>query len=345
MGKDYPTLVRGVINFRYPAKPFGNPTMAKRKQSRKTGAKKKSKDESNVFDKTSRYLMSRMPREFIAWCFDCSPELLVVRRLINTRSLAPDQPERVFDLVAEVTWRDTDGEYWAIDAESQTRPDFGLKYRMPRYLLDIQENIRPSDDRMTDYEIGGIIVNLTGRGKDYRPSVKQIGSRRMIFGMQPIQINLCDCNAAETVQKVGAGIWPITLLGWIPLMAGGNESGIIEQWVVLVDPITDPKMRSDLAIMAKNFAVLTNTKPLWDNALKGWMTMKSELVEELNREARIETRIETRQSDLISFVKRKLGKSNRLVTEIEAITDSDRLERMIESASEVTTLDELLAIE
>ncbi len=316
--------------------------MAKRKDSPQPDSiKKRRPDSGNDFDKTSRYLMSLMAREFIAWCFACSPDLLVVHRLINTRSLAPDQPERIFDLVAEVTWVDTDGEYWAIDSESQTSPDFPMKYRMSHYLLDIQETIRPSTDRMTDYEVGGIIVNLTGKGKSYRPSVKEIGNRKMLFGVQPIQINLCECDAAETLQKVTAGVWPITLLGWIPLMAGGNESGIIEQWVAAVSPHTNQKMRSDLAYMVKLFSNLTNTKPLWDKALKGWHHMKSELVEELNREARIEIR----QGDLIAIAVDKFGFSQRIEEEISAITNVDRLQRMLRSIHRTNTLDELLAIE
>ncbi len=319
--------------------------MGKRKDAPKSDTENKSSEDlNNDFDKTSRYLMSRMPREFIAWCFDCSPDLLKVHGLINTHSLALGQAEKIFDLVAEVTWTESDGEYWAIDCESQTRPDFNLKYRMPRYLLDIQETIRLSDDRMTDYEIGGIIVNLTGRGKEYRPSVKEIGSRRMVFGMEPIQINLCDYKATETLQKVRSGQWPIILLGWIPLMAGGNESSIIQEWIKLVSPNTDTKLRSDLAYMVKLFAYLTKAKPEWEKALKGWYHVKTELVEELNREARIEERIETRQQDLIAIAVDKFGFSQRIETEVSAIIDVERLKRMLRSAHRMNSLDELLAI-
>ncbi len=73
--------------------------------------------------------------------------------------------------------------------------------------------------------------------------------------------------------------------------------------------------------------------------------MKSELVEELNREARIETRIETRQEDLIRFAKRKFGNSDRIALEINSILDAERLVRMMDGIFDVDSLDELLAID
>ncbi len=92
-------------------------------------------------------------------------------RWIDTRRLPyPGQPDRTCDTVAHVERLDENHRPWAIVVEFNIEPDAVMFGRLLGYLGSLWIEEKPSNERGDRFEIGAVVVNLTGFGTGSRTS-------------------------------------------------------------------------------------------------------------------------------------------------------------------------------
>ena len=122
------------------------------------------------------------------------------------------------------------------------------------------------------------------------------------------------------------------LLPFIPLMQGGAEASIIEQWKQLAQAEPDARRRADYAGLALVFAELTDCRPVWKQALEGWNVEQSLQVLEWQAQAKAD------------YLLRVLGKrfppgaTPDLERSIRQTNDVEQLDRWLDAALDAATL-------
>jgi hypothetical protein len=143
--------------------------------------------------------------------------------------------------------------------------------------------------------------------------------------------------------------WPNTrwLLSWIPLMQGGDESSIMEQWkqIALTEP--DAQIRSTLGSFALLFAELAGRLERWQQALEGWDMRTSQVVERWREEGRQEGRkegsIETMRELVLALLEKRFGAvSAELVQRVQATNDMARLKAAHQQVLDLHSPDDLV---
>src|SRR5437879_6576395 len=99
---------------------------------------------------------------------------------------------------------------------------------------------------------------------------------RMRTCLEVIERNLAQESAKATLAEIADGRTARCLLPWIPLMQGGAEAAIIEQWKHLAEQEPDARRRADYGGLALVFAELTDCRPPWKQALEGWNVEQSQ---------------------------------------------------------------------
>jgi hypothetical protein len=99
---------------------------------------------------------------------------------------------------------------------------------------------------------------------------------------------LRDEDAAATLAGIAAGRIDRCILPWLPLVQGGAEPGIIQEWLRLASLEPDNRLRATYGGLALVFAELTEGRPAWQKALEGWNVRESQQVLEWQAEAKVE---------------------------------------------------------
>ncbi len=132
--------------------------------------------------------------------------------------------------------------------EFQTEPDPDMFGWLLEYLGATFRQFRPSKERGDRFEVGAVVVNLTGKGRSFR-KVAWRGAGLEVT-MRSREWNFASLDARTVLRGVGKGEIPRLALAWAPLMKRGGEPGIIRRWLALADQDKDPKVRADLALAA-----------------------------------------------------------------------------------------------
>ena len=98
---------------------------------------------------------------------------------------------------------------------------------------------------------------------------------------------MCEIDAQTTLTDIAAGTVPNVVLILIPLMQGGDNAAIIQQWLSLAAAEANDYRKSLLGSLALIFAGATTGIDLWRQALKGWNMIQSPIVQEWQAEARM----------------------------------------------------------
>jgi hypothetical protein len=106
--------------------------------------------------------------------------------------------------------------------------------------------------------------------------------------LRVLRITLSSEDAAETLRRIATGELGRAVLPWIPLMRGGGELAIIEEWKRLATQEPDAHRRADFGGLALVFAELAKCWPAWKQALEGWNVQVSQQVLEWQAQARLE---------------------------------------------------------
>jgi hypothetical protein len=247
----------------------------------------------NPFDRMCRFLAKLMPEAFLLWLLSPGTPLLRFVEWLDTQNLPfPILPERRGDTVAWVVNDNAGGIPWSIVLEFQTSPETKMILRLVLYQTYLQYTLKPnaiSGDRFTT---GSILVHLTGRAP--ATLANDWPEARLSTQAQPCVVNLCDHSASATIAGVAAQTIPPVALAFVPLMQGGTEPAIVDEWK-RVGLLAPEPLRPSLAAGAVVFAELTKCRSLWKAALKEWNMLRSEQVDEWQAEA--EKRGEKRGKD------------------------------------------------
>jgi hypothetical protein len=290
----------------------------------------------NPFDKAARYAVKLDPAGFLGWALALAPEGFEFRGWLDTRGVPfPGELDRTGDLVAHLTDPATNLVPWAVPIEFQTEPDPLMFGRLLIYLGHLWIRLKPDPERGSRFRLGPVVVNLTGTGfASRRMEWQQAG-----FGttVNVRERNMEDESADETLTGIAAGRWSRGLLPWIPLMTGGDDSGIIDRWKALADGEPDFRRRAEFSGLGKVMAEAAGRGAIWKNALRDWNVQQSEVVNEWKEEARADARA----ASLIDVLELRFGKlSPELTAAIHDTTASAKLREWIKLAVKVASIDE-----
>jgi hypothetical protein len=156
-----------------------------------------------------------------------------------------------------------------------------------------------------------------------------------------VERNLAQEEAGAVLTAVGAGEVSRVVLPLIPLMQGGGEAGIIQEWLRLASAEPDGRRRADYGGLALVFAEAAGCREAWKHALTEWNMIQSQQVLEWQAEARVEGRVKGITEVLLEMLEAKFGGvPAELATTIQATTDVNRLKAWVIQAGKATTLDQ-----
>lgn len=291
--------------------------------------------EPNDFDQAARLLAKSDPVEILAWVLDLPADQFRFVRWLDTRSLPfPGSADRVNDLVAHLEQVDPAGRPWLIAVETQSEPDPLMFGRLLEYLGRLWQSEKPSPECGDRFCLGAAVVNLTGIGRtsldfEWPPT----GPRTCLRVMER---NVGRESARQTLSAVTAGTIGRMVLPLVPLMQGGGETGIIEEWVRLASAEPNPRRNSLYGVLTRVFASRTDHAAGWQAALREWNVTRSPVVDEWRAEGQV--------AALIGFLESRFQTlPSGLVTALQAVKELKRLDALVKLAAKAPSLDQFRA--
>ena len=295
--------------------------------------------EINRFDQAARYFVRTDPAAVLGWLLDSRPAEFRFLGWLDTRSVPfPGETDRVGDLVARVERADPAGEPWLVAVEVQIEPDPLMFGRLLEYLGRLWRAEKPSPEPGDRYRLAAAVLNLTGTGRtsqdfEWAPD----GPRTCL---RVAERNPARESAAGLLAGIAGGTRPAALLPVVPLMLGGPEPSIIEEWKRLASAEADSRRRGEHGALAVIFAEAADVRPAWKEALKDWNMTESQQVLEWQEEARLDTQVVT----IIGILEDKFqAVPADLSARLRAISDSQRLLRLTILAAKTPSLDQFRA--
>ncbi len=295
----------------------------------------------NPFDQISRFAAKLDSAGFLAWLLGDATGLTLHDWLDTRTTNLPGVTDRTSDIVAELVVGDV-GPWWAVPIEFQVAPDPEMFGRLLEYLGRLWREERPPGPPGDRYEVGAVVVNLTGRGRTSR----EMRAGPMLTAIDVIEWNMADKDAAATLKGIAEGRISRAILPWVALMQGGDESDILERWKELALAEPNSKRRSDYGACAQVLAEASKRAEPWKVLLKGWNMIESQTVLEWKAEGaaegRAEGRVEGKAESILDLLRLKFKQhpSADLSTLILANKDLTRAQRWFESAVAAASLED-----
>lgn len=301
----------------------------------------------NDYDKAGRYLIKRDAARIIGWILN-QPLGVNFHAWLDSRRLAlPDQRDLTHDLVAACgVGQGFEGFCIELVAKSHHESLQRVAYGYMARLLRERSGLALT-------AVGGVVVNFTGPARaafDVQAPTLAADCR---IETRIIQRTLRNESAQDLVESVLTNKSSIWLLGWLPLMQGGSERGIVESWRSAVTRLPDPRDRGVLAGLTLTFATLARNRPFWERGLEGFNVIKSPYLEELREAVRLdgielgraEGSTNAYQEMILELGQQRFSRvaTKKQRAELEAITDVSRLKRIHERLLTATSWADLLA--
>jgi hypothetical protein len=290
----------------------------------------------NFYDQASRYTAKLDPAGFLAWLFNTVA--LVFHHWLDTRRLPfPGETDRICDTVARLEDSGVPGEVWAVPIEFALSPEPDLFGRLLAYLANLWLEERPSTERGARYQVGAVVVNLTGRGRTGRDMV--LGTTGLRTCLAVVERNLCDEDAAAILAGIAAGEIAACLLPFVPLMQGGGTPGIITEWLRLASLETDDRRKGDYGGLALVFAEAAGVQLAWRQVLTGWNMIQSQQVLEWMAEGENRGEIKGKRESLVRLLELKFQSLPAdLLTALQSTDDLQQLSQWFDLAVTATSL-------
>jgi hypothetical protein len=286
----------------------------------------------NDNDKAGRYLFKCDPAGHLRWLL-ATPALEFHAWIDSRRVVLPNQKDLTQDLVAAVRSGDV-LEAFCLELEAEARAD------ALRRLLRYQSSLwaEPGGRESLDVSCaGGIILDLTGRSPARQLSLRSAIARDCGLEFAVLRRPLADADATAVLAGVAAGTLSPWVLGWVALMRGGSEAGIITQWRAEAERLlSDPRDRAELGLLTLTLAGLAACRPAWEHGLRGWNMQTSPLWDEI--------RAGGVRAMILRLGRHKFGEapSREQQQALEAVTDLERLETLGERLLHAGSWAELL---
>jgi hypothetical protein len=287
---------------------------------------------SNPFDQASRYLVKLDPPGLLGWLLRLSADQLRFRGWLDARRITfPGEPDRACDTVAVLEDVLRGGVPWALPVEFQIEPDPLMFGRLLGYLGPLWVELKPSEERGDRFQVGAIVVNLTGRGSTAQ--TMDWPEAGLLTQLGVVERNLAGEDARAVLAAIGSGQASRTVLPLIPLMQGGGDAGIMAEWVRLASAEPDARRRTDFGGLALVFAEAGGCRAAWKQTLKEWNMIQSQQVLEWRAEERAET--------LLDVLETKFGSvPTEVASVVRATTDIGRLKGWVVLAVKAPSLEQ-----
>ncbi len=213
----------------------------------------------NDNDKAGRYLVKRDPAGHFRWLL-ANPAVTFEAWIDARRVVLPHQKDLTNDLVAALRVGAT-REAFCLELEAEARAD-----ALPRLLRYLAQRWSEPGGRghLAVSCVNGIVIDLTGR-----PQTEMLRLRSALTPCCGLQFRvlrrpLADEDAAAVVAGVAAAEISPWILGWVPLMRGRSEAGIIRHWRAAAERLL-PSMgyRAELGLLTLTFAPLAHCRAAW----------------------------------------------------------------------------------
>jgi len=270
----------------------------------------------NRFDQAARLTVKQDAPGFLGWALSLAPADFTFVGWLDTRHVPfPGETERTGDSVARLKRPGGTAPPWVLAVEFQTEPDPLIFGRLMVYQGLLWQAVKPDEERGSRFEIGSLVVNLTGSVSAARRM--EWPEAELLTVLKPRERNLENENADELLKQIEAGTHSRWLLPWIPLMTGG-DADIIERWKLAAEGETDFHRRNNMGLLARVFAEVVDRKPIWDKALERWNVRESTLLNELFAERDLAVTL----ANVIAVLEVRLGKVPAdLEAEVRAATN------------------------
>jgi hypothetical protein len=282
-------------------------------------------------DQTARYALKMAPSEALAWLLpDLDPDLRFTRWLDTEMIAFPGEPNCRCDTVAELVSRSGQSPPWALVVEVEARPRPPILARVLEYLARLLRKLRHGPRRRDRYLVAGVVLFLRGRRQDLKLHMQLPGTD---VGLSGTVRAICPAlqQATAILERIGRGELGRSVLAWVPLMAGGGEGAVVQEWVRLASQETDGQRRSDYAGLALVFADSVGCRANWEQALEEFNMEQLGIVREWKESARREGRLEANRNDLLVVLR------ERFHTEVP-----DDLVQTVQRTSDLATLSQWL---
>jgi hypothetical protein len=292
-----------------------------------------------VFDHTAPRAAKREPAGFCRWLMPRLDPALAFSGWLDTRTApSPPESELTCDVLAEFLAKDRQEQPWVLVIEFQTEPRGDDLERILEYALRFRRERRPTWDTRLKYQVGGVLLNLTGAPQVDTLSLSLPGLPEYGLTGRVVRLAVREENAVATLSRIASGELSRCVLPWVALMHGSGEPTTIEEWKRLADLEPDPRVRLDYAVDALLFAELADVQGQWKQALEGWNVRVSQQVLEWQNEAVLKTQ----RANLLRVLEKR-GKGpvpTDLAAAIQATEDMNLLSRWFDAALEANSIEE-----
>jgi hypothetical protein len=294
----------------------------------------------NRYDQACRYAAKKLDVPgFLAWLLREPAAAVRFLQWLDTRTLPfPGEPDRTCDTVARLA-DDDPAMHWAVVLEFCIKPVPDFFGRVLAYLGQLWLEVRPNETRGERFQVGAVVVNLTGHGRTGRDMrLRQTGIRTCV---EPLERNLSEEDAAATLDGIAAGRISRALLPWIPLMTGGGEAGIIQKRVELAKAEQNERVRADYGGLVVVFAEAAGREAVWREAMKEWNMVESPFIKEFEMAAEKKGAVQNQKDNLLWLLERRFPTAlpAELVAAITTTSNLDQLKKWTTAAYDAPTLD------
>jgi hypothetical protein len=223
------------------------------------------------FDKTARYMAKQAPANFFRWLWRDAATPLRFHSWLDARRLAlPAEGDLTCDTVGAFHLAGQVEFSHALIVEFMAESRSHTLDRLLAYVIRARTEPAAEGGQALPPQLGGVVINLTGPAQTRAVEVTFPGVPECNWGFGVLQRTLRDESAADTLADIATGRTTRWLLSSIPLMQGGAEPAIMEQWKHVAQAEPDPQVRATLGSFAVLFAELAGRVEPWKQALEGW---------------------------------------------------------------------------
>jgi hypothetical protein len=178
-----------------------------------------------MFDVTARRTAKRAAAGFFGWTLPRLDPALVFAGWLDARTTPlPPETELTCDALAEFATVGRLEAPWILVSEFQTEPRHDDLERVLEYMLRFRRERRPASDPRLKYQVGGLLLNLTG---PQQPDALAMALPGMAgFGLvgRVVRLALREEDAAQTLARIASGQLSRCVLPWVAVMRGSGES-------------------------------------------------------------------------------------------------------------------------
>jgi hypothetical protein len=300
--------------------------------------------DDNDYDEALRYLSRRVKAPLLHWFLQLDATHVDFQSWLDPVLVWPGMKERVCDLIARLANLDRGGLPTACIVEFQTVPDPRMFGRLLVAGGLCWLDVKPADLPGDRFELSAVVVNLTGQGDCARHMT--LGTSE--WTLKPYERNLETMDAKVVLEDIASDKAPREVLALISVMKNGDDPDTIKRWGEIAGPETDLDRRGDYALV-ELFAGAVGRRELWRKALEGFKMNESPVAREWRAEARREGEREGERKGKIEgkidvvlriLQRRRITLPEDLLARIRACTDSEKIDRWVDSAAVATTLEE-----